>query len=93
MAIVKVTDKRSGLTYIYESHSYRDKESGKIRAKRKLLGRLDPETGEMVPTDGRGLHRGEDMPRTMKDCKEEIRRLRKENERLVSIVISLGGTV
>ena len=74
MAIVNITDKRSGLTYVYESHSYRDKESGS----------LDPVTGEVVATDGRGRNRDATMPRTLKECREEIRRLRAENAELRS---------
>lgn len=57
MSIVHQTDKRSGITYAYESTSYWDKEKKQGRCKRKLLGRVDPETGEIVPTDGRCLHR------------------------------------
>lgn len=53
MAIIKQYDKRSGITYAYESHSYWDPEKKMVRAKRKLIGRVDPETGEIVPTDGR----------------------------------------
>lgn len=53
MAIIHQYDKRSGLTYAYESHSYWDKEKRMTRAKRKLIGRVDPVTGEIVPTDGR----------------------------------------
>lgn len=53
MAIIKQHDKRTGITYVYESISFWDKEKGMSRAKRKLIGRLDPETGEVVPTDGR----------------------------------------
>lgn len=51
--IIKQYDKRSGITYFYESISYWDSEKQQSRAKRKLIGKLDPETGEMVPTDGR----------------------------------------
>lgn len=57
MAIIQQHDKRSGLTYFYDSHSYWDKEKKQSRAHRTLIGRLDPETGQMVPTDGRGRHR------------------------------------
>ena len=57
MAIIKQLDKRSGITYIYESTSYWDKEKQQPRSKRKLIGRLDPVTGEILPTDGRGKHR------------------------------------
>ncbi len=53
-AIIHQTDKRSGITYAYESISYWDKEKKQSRAKRTLIGRVDKESGEIVPTDGRG---------------------------------------
>lgn len=53
MAIIKQFDKRSGITYAYESHSFWDPDWKMTRAKRKLIGRVDPETGEILPTDGR----------------------------------------
>ena len=53
MSIVYQHDKRSGITYAYESKSYWDKEKKQSRAKRTLIGRVDPDTGEIVPTDGR----------------------------------------
>lgn len=54
MAIIHQHDKRSGITYAYESHSFWDKEKKMTRAKRTLIGRVDPHTGEIIPTDGRG---------------------------------------
>ena len=59
MATVKQLDKRSGITYVYESVSYWDREKKQPRSKRTLIGRLDPATGEIVPTDGRGKHRAQ----------------------------------
>ena len=53
MAIIYQHDKRSNITYAYESHSYWDKEKKMSRAKRTLIGRVDPKTGEILPTDGR----------------------------------------
>ena len=53
MAIIKQFDKRSGITYVYDSKSYYDKEKKCSRAKRTLIGKLDPDTGEIIPTDGR----------------------------------------
>jgi len=53
MAIVFQTDKRSGITYAYESVSHWDKEKKQSRAKRTLIGRVDSVSGEIVPTDGR----------------------------------------
>lgn len=54
MAIINQFDKRSGITYVYESVSYWDKEKQQPRAKRKLIGKRDPITGEIISTDGRG---------------------------------------
>lgn len=54
MGIVYQHDKRSGITYAYESKAYWDKEKKQSRAKRTLIGRVDKKTGEIVPTDGRG---------------------------------------
>lgn len=50
MPQVRVTNKKSGITYVYESESYWDKEKKQPRNKRKLIGKIDPETGEIVPT-------------------------------------------
>ena len=52
-AIVYQTDKRSGITYAYESVSFWDKNKKQSRAKRKLIGRFDKESGQIIPTDGR----------------------------------------
>ena len=59
MAMVKQLDKRSGITYVYESVSYWDREKKQPRSKRTLIGRLNPATGEIVPTDGRGKRRAQ----------------------------------
>jgi hypothetical protein len=49
-AIVKQYDKRIDVTYAYESTSYWDKEKKQSRSKRKLIGIIDPQTGEITPT-------------------------------------------
>ena len=59
MARVNQLDKRSGITYVYDSTSYWDKEKKQPRSKRTLIGRLDPVTGKIVPTDGRGKKRNQ----------------------------------
>lgn len=40
---------KNGITYVYESESYWDSEKKQPRSKRKLIGHVDPETGETVP--------------------------------------------
>ena len=62
MAQVKQLDKRSGITYVYESKSRWDKEKRQSRATRTIVGRLDPATGEVVKTDGRGRRRRDMFP-------------------------------
>ena len=54
MAIVKVHNKARNITYVYESVSYWDKELKQPRSRRKLIGRIDPATGDIVPTGKRG---------------------------------------
>lgn len=58
MSIVKLKDKRSGTTYVYESESYWDKEKKQPRSRRKLIGKLDEETGEIIPTGKSGRKKG-----------------------------------
>lgn len=58
MSIVKLKDKRSGTTYVYESESYWDKEKKQPRSRRKLIGKLDEATGEIIPTGKRGRKKG-----------------------------------
>ena len=53
MGIIYQTDKRVGITYAYENKAYWDKEKKRSRAKRELIGRVDPDTGEIIPTGGR----------------------------------------
>ena len=50
MAIIKQLNKKTGITYVYESRSYRDKETKQPRSERRLIGRIDDATGEIVPT-------------------------------------------
>ena len=53
MAIVTQTDKRTGITYAYETQYYWDKEKQQSRAKRVCVGKVDPVTNEIIPTRGR----------------------------------------
>ena len=54
MAIVNVYNRARGVTYVYDSHSYWDKELKQPRSTRKLIGKLDLVTGEIVPTGKKG---------------------------------------
>jgi hypothetical protein len=84
MAIIKQFDKRSGITYVYDSKSYYDKAKKCSRAKRTLIGKIDPDTGEMIPTDGRNKG-AKSKPKTLSpgiDKDKRIQELEDENRQL-----------
>lgn len=56
MPRVNYYDKRVGVTYVYDAVNYYDPEKKQSRSKRTLIGKLDPETGELVPCGKRGRH-------------------------------------
>ena len=47
--IVYSTDKKTGNKFAYETYSVKDPTTGKAVTKKKYLGRVDPETGEIIP--------------------------------------------
>ena len=54
MGIVTQYHKDTDTTYVYESESYYDPTKKQSRSRRKLIGKLDKETGEVIPTGKRG---------------------------------------
>jgi len=80
MAIIKQYHKDTDTTYVYESASYWDADKQQSRSKRKLLGKLDRETGEVVPTGSRGRKRKETPAvsgnRTDAEAREKDERIR-----------------
>ena len=65
MGIIHQTDKRSGITYAYESISHWDKEKHQSRAQRRLIGRVS-EDGTIIPTDGRCTRNPDHIKKTRK---------------------------
>ena len=55
-SIVYQIDKKTGAIYAFESVSYWDKDKKQPRSKRRYLGKVDPETGEIIPSRGRTVH-------------------------------------
>ena len=92
MSIVYQHDKRSGITYAYESVSYYDKEKKHSRSKRTLIGRVDPVTKEIVPTDGRNKNRSSKDPEKEASSKQ-LKKLTEENLQLKEQVKSLSKEV
>ncbi|MBO5640333.1 MAG: hypothetical protein J5916_10545 [Oscillospiraceae bacterium] len=78
MAIVKQYHKDTGITYVYESVSYWDEEKKQSRSKRRLIGKLNPETGEIIPTGKRGPRPKagqEEAPDRDEEYRKEIKEL------------------
>lgn len=59
MAIVKQYHKDTNTTYVYDSESYWDPEKKQSRSRRKVIGKIDPDTGEIIPTGKRGRKKNE----------------------------------
>lgn len=95
MAIIYQLDKRSGITYAYESTYTWDKEKKQSRCKRRLIGRVDPETKEIVPTDGRCKKRSPNMAEenSPKSAEEQIQELRSEIKELKQELTELKDLV
>ena len=89
MAIIDCFDKRTGITYVYESHSYREKGTGKVKARRKLLGKRDPQTGALLPT------RPKKNTKTTSEESSDINGTTSETDpsQLVSILVEKTGEI
>lgn len=60
MSIIKYHNKKTGTVYVYESYTFKNKDTGKMVTRRKLIGKIDKDTGQIVATDGRCRHRSKD---------------------------------
>lgn len=75
-SIVYQTDKKTGVKYAYESTSYWDKEKQQPRSTRKYIGKVDPETGEIIRKKDRKPHSAEtDASSTDADTVSELEQL------------------
>ncbi len=73
MSIVKNTNKKTGITYVYESESYWCPELKQPRNRRKLIGKLD-EAGNIVPTGKRGRKSKEEKAAEPEKLAEELQK-------------------
>ncbi len=94
-SIIKKLNKQTGVTYVYESESYWDKEKKQPRSRRKLIGKIDEETGEIVPTGGRRgrkIRKLTELPQTLPAgsnletlCLEQAEQLRQNDAELSAL--------
>lgn len=50
MPLIYLKNKKNGITYVYESENYWDKTKKQSRSRRICIGKLDPLTGELMPS-------------------------------------------
>lgn len=80
--IVYQTDHKTGIKYAYESVSYWDKDKKQPRSKRKYIGRVDPETGEIIQKKERG--HSADQDESLSSEIAELREAIKEKDAIIS---------
>jgi transposase len=75
-SIVYQQNKKTGVVYAYENHPFWNSEKKQSRSTRKLLGKLDPATGNIVPTRGRNTKESKDeMPTSSIDSGQIIKKI------------------
>ena len=83
--IVYQTNKNTGTKYAYKGESYRDPKTGTPKSRRTYLGRVDPETGDIIPkaardsrntcpTDEAETDRLTELARELRETRETMRR-------------------
>lgn len=68
-SIVYQIDKKTGAKYAFESVSYWDKDKKQPRSKRKYLGKVDPITGDIIPSRKRSVSSADAEPGKESDLK------------------------
>ena len=105
MSIVRYTNKKTGVVTLYESTSHYDPETKQSRPIRKYLGKLDPETGELIPSKKRkreaeqasagsadsGLQ--EALQKKTRECLEKERRIAELEEELEKLRSSMSRII
>lgn len=91
-SVYRRRDKRNGYVYEYETTSYRDPETGRVRTSQTYRGRVDPETGELIPKAGGGKRKrasasrsaANQEPARIAELEAEVAALRAELDRMGS---------
>lgn len=86
--VVHHKNPKTGIIYAYNSRSYRDPETGKVKTEKTYLGRVDPVTGALIPkseTPGK-RNRAVSTDNFAEDARKRIEELESENTRLKSVI-------
>ena len=99
MAIIKQYHPDTQTTYVYESTYYWDADKQQSRSKRKLIGKVDPKTGETVPTGKRGPKKRSNTGASVQTAPAEVpsgeetipyRTYRESQQRIADLTLALA---
>lgn len=99
MAILYQYNKANGVTYVYDAQSYYVPSLHQSRKKKRLIGKLDPASGEVVPTGPRGRPRkkpiepGEAKEAKLKPEMSELEAAKKRLTECAQTIDQLSKTV
>ena len=80
-------DSRTGITYVYQViGNYWDKEKKQARNKRVLIGKIDPSTGQVIPTGPRGRPRKEPLTNDTAESSEDFKKLYQKASSDISVL-------
>ena len=86
--IVYHKNSKTGITYAYDSRSFREPETGKVKTEKTYLGRIDPITGALIPkstTPGK-RNMATSNSSFADEAKKKIEELESENARLKTVI-------
>lgn len=93
MALIRQYHKDTDTTYVYESESYWDPDKKQSRSRRKVVGKVDPETGEIIPTGKRGRKK-KPIPSPASDVDTaEIKRISDQYEKAARTIAAKDQTI
>lgn len=85
------TNKNTGQVYAYDLEYYRDPTTGRRKSRRRYLGRVDPQTKEILPKGSGGRRNREKLPSEVGE--EDQQELSKDVRELRAQVLELKGEV
>ena len=88
MSIVKSYSKQNDTTYVYEQDMKWNPVTKRPEGTRKLIGKIDPVTGDIIPTERRGRKKKEKTDSTSVPSDSE---LMKQNQKLLLEIDVLKG--
>ncbi len=90
MGIIKQRNKVSGVVYVFENEKYWDKTQKKYKYRKKSIGKLDPNTGEIIPANTKRGRKPQTQPQAQPEVSpnefKKLNRLYNRSEERVAVL-------